>query len=96
MSHQARPRALTAWRARSLSSIAAAGIGRIQSVVRAKSLPYQASGPVIARVVTVLMEPGYKPRGTRPATAPTLRGAASHIAPADTALTAIAIQKAST
>ena len=35
-----------------------------------------------------------QPRGTRPATARTLRGAASHIAPADTALTAIAIQNA--
>jgi len=42
------------------------------------------------------MEPGYKPRATRPATARTLRGAASHIAPDDTALTAIAIQNAST
>src|SRR5205809_6194467 len=37
-----------------------------------------------------------KPRGTRPATARILRGAASHIAPADTALTAIATQNAST
>src|SRR5262245_47835766 len=95
MSRQARPRALTSRRARSISSMAVAEIGRIQSVVLARSLPCQASGPVMGRAVTVLMEPGYKPRGTRPATARTLRGAASYIAPGDTALTAIAIQNGS-
>src|SRR5499425_3689107 len=97
MSAQARPRALTDASAASSSATAAAEIGRIQSVDRARSRPCQAADPVSGFTLIVLMMGlFYKPRGTRPATARTCRGAASQIAAAEARLAPIESQNAST
>src|SRR5262245_28853001 len=97
MSVQARPRALTDASAASSSATAAAEIGRIQSVDRARSPPRQAADPVSGLTLVVLMLGlSYKPRGTRPATARTCRGAAIQIATAEATLAPIDSENAST
>lgn len=63
----------------------------------ASSPPTQAHGPVIGCAAVVLMRGlPYKLRGTRPATARTLPGAASQMAIAETRLAPIESQNAST